>query len=412
MLSKKIHRHKKKQLMIKLSFFVVALIMAGCEKKPAIAESQFIEEPVAVIKPVPNQNYEQYDLSDVLDSVKFVRLELSRESLIGNIDKVIVFQDRIYVLDRQTNSLFAFTMNGQYISKISSVGNGPGEYIQLDFFDIDYENSQIILTDLMGYWIFRYDLEGNYISRQKIPFWIEGVTSMPNQGFAVYANHRGNTHKFKNEFNLFYLDSAMQISKAYFPYNSAIFNNPRISFATSQTGTFYTYNKDRYFFSPFKDHVYQVTKDGLRPKYRFDFGEKTFDEKYLSRKSELKNYMEKGDFFQLANILENDDFVIFSFYQASVRIGYMGFYSKHSKKIICSPGFTVKGDSFHGNNITAYDSWIVAAFNPADLLSWSASIDKKKSSLDSEYAKLKKSIAEKVTMEDNQVLMFYKLRSF
>ncbi len=408
MLSEKFDSHIKKLL----ALLVIALIIACCDRKSAIEESPFIEEPVAVIKPVPNQNYEQYDLSAVLDSVKFVRLELSEGSLIGNIDKVIVFQDRIYVLDRQTSSLFFFNMHGQYISKISSVGNGPGEYIQLDFFDIDYENSQIILTDLMGYWIFRYDLEGNYISRQKIPFWIEGVTPMANQGFAVYANHRDNKHKFKNEFNLFYLDSSMQISKAYFPYNSAIFNNPRVSFTTPQTGTFYTYNKGRYFFSPFKDHVYQVTKDGLRPKYRFDFGEKRFDEKYLSRKSELKNYMEKGDFFQLGGILENDDFVIFSFYQASIRIGHMGFYSKHNKRIICSPGFMVKGNYFHGNNITAYDSWIVAAFNPADLLSWSANIDEKKISLDSEYAKLKKNIADMVTLEDNQVLMFYKLSSF
>lgn len=78
-------------------------------------------------------------------------------------------------------------------------------------------------------------------------------------------------------------------------------------------------------------------------------------------------------------------------------------------KVICSPGFTVKGDYFHGINATAYDSWIVAVIDPANLLSWSEYIRKDKVPLKSEYAKLKKDIAESITLEDNQVLMFYKL---
>lgn len=391
-----------------LLFSLIALLLINCDNKPQMKAQLVSNSSIIVIK--PNSDYDQLDISSILDTVKFVKLELNKESIIGGINKLIVFEDRIYILDNQTSSLFVFNIDGKFISKISKIGHGPGEYTALDFFDIDYEKRQIVLTDLMEYWISRYDLEGNYVSREKIPFWVEGVTPIFNQGYVVYANHRDNKHKLSQEYNLFYLDSSMQISKAYFPYNSSNFNNPKISFITPETGSFYTYNKNRCFFSHYKDQVYEITKEGLKPKYRFDFGEKTFNEKYLEQKTELKNYMEKGEFFQLANVLENDDFVIFSFYQTSTPIRHLGYYSKNSHKIICSPGFTVKDNYFDGHDMTTYNSWIIAAIQPSYLLSWSANVDNKKALLNSEYAQLKKNIADQLTQEDNPVLMFYKLK--
>lgn len=128
------------------------------------------------IKINTKDDYTQHDISEFLDTVKFVKLELTKESLIGSINKLIVFEGRIYVLDTRTSSLFMFSMDGEYISKISKVGKDPEEYIQLDFFDIDFKSKQIVLTDLMGYCVLRYDLKGNYISRKRIPFWIEGIS--------------------------------------------------------------------------------------------------------------------------------------------------------------------------------------------------------------------------------------------
>lgn len=389
--------------------FFISFVILGCNKHKVIEESQFLSGTASVINPGIEQNFEQKDLLDLLDSVRFVKLELGKESIVGRIDKVIVFENHIYVLDKLTNTLFIFNLSGKYISKISKPGNGPEEYIQLDFFDIDFENRQIVLTDLMGYWILRYDLKGNYLSRVKIPFWIEGIIPVQDKGYAVYANFRDNKFKIKNEYNVFYLDSSMQISKAYFPYNSADYNNPDINFATPQTGNFYFYNTRRFFFSSYNGYVYEVADDGLQPKYFFDFGENAFDEKYLQRKSQLPQYIDEGAFFRLAEVMENDDFLAFTIFQPSVRISHTGFYSKNSMKVICSPGFTVNGEYFHGINATAYDTWIVAVVDPANLLSWSEYIQKDKVPLESEYAKLKNDIAGSITLEDNQVLMFYKL---
>ncbi len=394
-----------------LTFTIFGILMVNCSRKKNIEKSNIIESQITIIK--PSFEFIQPNISTIIDTVKFVKLELSEKSIIGNINKVVIYNDLIYILDNQTYSIFVFNLEGKFIFKISKVGNGPGEYKRLDFFDIDNKNDQIVLTDLLGYWILRYDLIGNYISRKKIPFWLEGVAPVSEKGYIVYANYRDNKRIFEQEYNILYLDSTMKITKAYFPYNSSDFYNPRILFSTPQYGSFYTYNKKRYFFSPYKTQVYQVADEGLIPKYSFDFDGKNFNEEYLDQKTRLKDYMDFGDFYKLGNILENDNFVIFSFYEESTPIGHFGYYSKNSGTTICGAGFTMgENDFFHGSNIATYGSWIVAVIQPEDLLSWENDIDDHKTSPENNYIKLKKNIADHVTLEDNPILMFYKLKSF
>ena len=176
----------------------------------------------SIISVIPGDDLFMFDLSPYIDTVKYVKLELTDESVIGAVDKVVIYEERIYILDTKTSSLFIFDMEGNYLHKIANIGQGPGDYTQLDFFDIDKENRHIVLTDLMAYWVMRYDFEGNFLSKQKIPIWCEGVSILPDKGVGLYANFRDNSDKLEQEYNLVCLDSAMNFKRAYFPYNLKI----------------------------------------------------------------------------------------------------------------------------------------------------------------------------------------------
>lgn len=80
----------------------------------------------------------------------------------------------------------------------------------MDFFDIDYAREQILLTDLMGCQVLRYDLKGRFIERMKIPLWIEGLAPVFQKGYVVYANFRNNKRVMSPEYNLICLDSLMK----------------------------------------------------------------------------------------------------------------------------------------------------------------------------------------------------------
>ena len=59
-------------------------------------------------------------------------LKKTESSLIGKIDRVIIADSLIFVLDaRIAKKLFVFRHNGQFVRTIGSQGKGEGEYKQL-----------------------------------------------------------------------------------------------------------------------------------------------------------------------------------------------------------------------------------------------------------------------------------------
>ena len=94
---------------------------------------------------------------------KTITLETNREFLIGHIKELQVFNGCIYILDAlYAKSLFVFNMDGHFIKKIGSLGNGPGEYIQPLDFTFDTENRFIFLLDY-GNRVHQYHLDGIFV---------------------------------------------------------------------------------------------------------------------------------------------------------------------------------------------------------------------------------------------------------
>jgi hypothetical protein len=80
--------------------------------------------------------------------VSYTILETNKASIIGSIDKVIVDGEYIFILDRTLSStLFMFSKNGKYITKITKIGEGPNEIIHPYDFDVDRKNKQVIVYD-------------------------------------------------------------------------------------------------------------------------------------------------------------------------------------------------------------------------------------------------------------------------
>lgn len=91
---------------------------------------------------------EESSLSEFVVSYKYVPLETSAECLMGWIDKIIVRQGTIYVLElRDHGRLFMFNIEGKYLRTIGRVGKGPGEYVGIRDIEVSKDNSKIyILT--------------------------------------------------------------------------------------------------------------------------------------------------------------------------------------------------------------------------------------------------------------------------
>ena len=65
-------------------------------------------------------------MHELFDTVIAVRLETTEESLVGVVDKVIVVDSCMYVLDKfKTKSVKRFTLEGKYMNVFGLYGEGP-----------------------------------------------------------------------------------------------------------------------------------------------------------------------------------------------------------------------------------------------------------------------------------------------
>ena len=392
-----------------LVLIICVCSLFSCKKLLLINEHQIGKDEHVISVFSKEDDLRGLDLSLYLDSVKYVKLELTDESIIGQIDKVIVYEERIYILDTQTSSLFVFDMKGRYIHKIARIGQGPGEYTALHFFDIDRENKHIVLTDLMDYWVMRYDLNGNFLFRQKIPVWCFGVSVLPNKGIVLYADFRDNSNKLEQEYNLLYLDSAMNIKQAYFPYRSKDFDQ-RIKPPVSMGGLFYAFKDNLYFTFGGGNTVYQITGDSLISKYQF--GNDILQIENITNPDQFTERLKSGKYKGfLTPVMENDQLLFFSM-RTNIPLTYSVYYSKESGNILSTFVFLFDDLSFANSFQTGYDSWIVSEIRPYNLIKTRDYMKYHKKTHINKYAKELLSLADESTEDDNPVLMFYKLKPF
>ncbi len=104
-----------------LLYVLIIGLLSSCQTKPEEEET-------------PNYNtfkaefVDYFKLSDYFSSLDYVFLEESPDGLFINADKIIHFQDRWYILDKELMVILCFSEDGKFIFRIHTVGKGPGEY--------------------------------------------------------------------------------------------------------------------------------------------------------------------------------------------------------------------------------------------------------------------------------------------
>ena len=102
-------------------------------------------------------------IEDIYDasSVELVALETTEDFLLGNIQRLAVFEDRFFIVNSDRTILGLFDRNGKFIKKLHNVGRGPREYIVISDMAVDPVSRKVIFCDCFGNKIFVCDLDLN-----------------------------------------------------------------------------------------------------------------------------------------------------------------------------------------------------------------------------------------------------------
>lgn len=154
-------------------------------------------------------------LSEFISEFKYVPLKTTNKGLIGFIDKLIVKNNRIYILDQlQAKSIFTFDWNGNLLNVINKKGKGPGEYTSLKDFSV-MDDGSVLAYDSGGRKLIKYNNEGNFVSEKKITFNFTYFSSNIDGGLIFSTNYSSQNYHLPQVHchNLLISDSNLVIKK-------------------------------------------------------------------------------------------------------------------------------------------------------------------------------------------------------
>ena len=113
------------------------------------------------------KNRQKALISNIADSVYYIRLSTSKESLLGRIMDAKFTDNYIFIQHNGNGLLAQFNFKGDFIRNIGKQGRGPEEYSLIREFSIDEEKQIIYIQANYKKEILAYSFDGEYINSLK-----------------------------------------------------------------------------------------------------------------------------------------------------------------------------------------------------------------------------------------------------
>ena len=338
-------------------------------------------------------------VDSIVEKIDYIKLGKTGDVLIGQVTDLLFTPDHIIVGDaRQAKAVFIFDRAGNSQAVISRLGRGPQEYQDVSTIFLTPDQQTIGIVDNSMKKLLYFDLRGNFIKKQDLPFSCNGIEFLDDKTMMLvsdgWADKLPALETYPNKKDLlFFTDTTLQIQ------SSAIVN----PFDVTKFHYAPVYKKkfdDRiYVGKAFGDTIYQVTSDEIFPRYWIDMtavdGVANFGKDMSSEK--VAQIMDSKPTFVGNLYVESDDYALF----CVSKMGYVLF-NKHTKKTcninnrsltaLCL--YVLFSEFSHKNQFIS----VVPAFR---FLTFCPDVP---------GVELRNEIKEGLTDEDNPVLLFYTLK--
>ena len=376
-----------------------SLLLGACKNDNKTDYNQ-CEQTIQIDKP------DGTSIVDLIDkeSVFVVNPEKTDESLLGLVSRVEVYKDRIYAKDMLVaKGIYIFDMNGKFLRKPTTIGQGPEEYITLSDFKIDKRKEKLIIHDRYNKAISFLDLEGNFLDRKKINFAAEYFGLLPNDEYVFFTD----MSSVDEENTIIIADKELKVKRSYYPVNQ---NHNFIFGVPTRLTT--TENGSSVLFSPAYDNrIYEITEDRFGVKYCINcaFGEELPNDVAvtLSPQNRSKILNSEGYIAYRGDLINSKNLLCFSFTYgngSSFTDQYLFFFDKESKKgkTVYKYSKEVLAGLLFNEPKGSYEDFFISVVGPEKV----NAIDIE--SLD--FPESFKTALRSVKEEDNPLLIFYKLK--
>lgn len=198
-------------------------------------------------------------MDNLVADIRLIPLETKSSCLVGQINGICETDRGIFILTRDMKLLY-FDLDGRFIWSIDRVGKGPGEYINLRGFTIT--DKELILMDSRGRKLIFFTLDGKYIREiNKITPGFD-IAYLGNDRLAIGYGRANTSLDHKGQLSIVKLNGT--IENSYFPFDIDEGMSMFSSFTIGSSGEVY-YHPD------LDPTIYEISGNTIDTLLRFDF---------------------------------------------------------------------------------------------------------------------------------------------
>lgn len=384
----------RRRILLIINFFVI-VVFTGCNRDALFNADEailFIDLGSLDEKTFPG---------DLINEATYLKLETNEECLIRNIDKIKFSNELIYIMDKLSRSIFVFNMDGKFMKKYHHYGRGPGEYINLDDFDITRDGKFIYMLDFSQYKVIKYSIDNKFINEIRLEFGTASFACIDDNLLIFHQGNRINPQNRQYNYDIVYLDfDSNKPLRGYFPVKDR--RMKIANYALFSSG-------EQLFYMPYSTAgVYKINKDGLTKFISFS-GVNQIEEKAWNNEEFIRIIHESDYHFLFRNFYIIEDLISFAFNHNQTQ--YRIFYSINSGTMVYGVGFPFNDPNRLPGNfeiIGTYKDNFVTSISPSNIMRKSYEIFpiyKDHPELHSDLIKLSKA----TSINDNPIIAFFKI---
>lgn len=134
--------------------FILTMFVCSCSEKVA-SDQELVTIEIDLDQSVEGK------LSDHFEKPEYIILDYPDSNPVINLYNVVFRDGLIFIRDNRSHNLFVFDEEGQVVNTINANGMGPGEYIQMDDFQVTEDRIFIQDTHLQKQ--LEFDRNGEFI---------------------------------------------------------------------------------------------------------------------------------------------------------------------------------------------------------------------------------------------------------
>lgn len=386
--------------MIKSSSFVLLNVLLTAGMFVASCKSDvFYNSDVETIE-VDFRDLKSVSCDEVIDSIRFVKLETTEKSLIGNIDNIFFVDSTIVVFDEfVTNSANLFDLNGKFKKRLSNKGNGPKEYLKIS--DLFIDKNRIGIKDNLKSRILFYDCDGNYLETVKTPYVFGDIRTIDEDKYILHLDGVNNTGGKEYDKSSFVI-----VDKQFKPLYGIVTKLISEDFSWSYINNYFPNGNEMMCIADMQDDIYLVNSKGYKAKYKFVIKPNNlYDQTYWNDEefTEMSKYYSRFN----GSFIELEDLSYFSLIKAEngrsyFTNGIIYSHKTHLTKILDM----VSSDPlmmFFNNTKTGYkNNTLVSVSNANNIISIKQQLIEKGG-----YNESMAALCDGLTVDSNPVLFFY-----